>query len=254
MAVFRSYESAICRWMQIDPKYTYSQSAFSGFGNNPIVFIDILGDTTNYYDTESGEHHETLYGSQGYNDRTISRKDYNRLMQEKYLFNNVTIGSYNIYSIDPNKTFDDFLDTNGMEAFLNNSENAETSQIYLNSDIGKLARIGFAEFRGAQTMDDVLIPGQYTSLQQGDPNKVFFDHPHSQASNNVLNQGAWTRSVSAALRVGNGNSGITQGATHYFSPRSMRPRGSVPNWADPKKEINIDGIRKSHMRIFKGIR
>ena len=56
IAVFRSYDPAIGRWCQVDPqaeKY-YSISPFNGMGNNPLILVDPLGDTTRLYST-SGE-------------------------------------------------------------------------------------------------------------------------------------------------------------------------------------------------------
>lgn len=52
MAFFRSYDPAVGRWMQVDPKYNHSISTYSGFGNNPMILSDALGDTTRLYNTE----------------------------------------------------------------------------------------------------------------------------------------------------------------------------------------------------------
>lgn len=45
VAEYRSYDPAIGRWLQIDPKASERESPYVGFGNRPNFFIDPLGDT-----------------------------------------------------------------------------------------------------------------------------------------------------------------------------------------------------------------
>ncbi|MBC6993783.1 RHS repeat-associated core domain-containing protein [Neolewinella lacunae] len=54
MAPFRSYDGALGRWMQVDPKaeaFTWA-SPYNSMLNNPITNVDPLGDTTRVYDTQ----------------------------------------------------------------------------------------------------------------------------------------------------------------------------------------------------------
>ncbi|MBK7870713.1 MAG: hypothetical protein IPJ74_08515 [Saprospiraceae bacterium] len=46
---YRIYDPIIGRWLQVDPKYSYSVSPFIGMGNNPIILTDPLGDTTHIF-------------------------------------------------------------------------------------------------------------------------------------------------------------------------------------------------------------
>ena len=43
--LFRTYDNAIGRWHQIDPKHSERESPFVGLGNNPVIYSDLLGDT-----------------------------------------------------------------------------------------------------------------------------------------------------------------------------------------------------------------
>ena len=47
-------------------------------------------------------------------------------------------------------------------------------------------------------------------------------------------------------------SDTTGGATHYYSPIGMVPRGSVPSWAGSMVEISIEGVRPNYFRFFIG--
>jgi len=43
----------------------------------------------------------------------------------------------------------------------------------------------------------------------------------------------------------------TDGATHYYSPISMIPQWSEPNWAPSMTEVEVPGTRKTHFRFYK---
>ncbi len=257
----RYYDSDLSVWLSVDPmsdKYP-STSAYMYCVGNPVVLVDPNGDTTNYYDSKSGEYLGTIYGSSNMNDRMISKDKYNELMKiEK------------TYTLEGFKIKENLIDNdNKREALINGS--GYTELLDLNNDIGLLARIGYSEMRGgnylekAAVMDIVLNrseknklsiediikqPYQFSSLT--DNNKEYFYNPYAKARENKENFDAWVSCMSAAISVKNGsNRGLTQGATLYFSPRSMI-NNSLPNWNFKSlQEIEVNGIRKNYMRMFK---
>lgn len=44
----------------------------------------------------------------------------------------------------------------------------------------------------------------------------------------------------------------TDGATYYYSPISMEPRGSIPSWATKFEEKQVAGVRSDYFRFYKG--
>ena len=146
----------------------------------------------------------------------------------------------------------------------------------LSSDAGMLARIGFAEFRGSNDieqqvgMDIVLnrvldskfpnsVEGviiqkkQFSSLNEGDPNKDYYLNPNNHIGDSEnINTDAWIRSISNALKVYKGvKRGVSKGALLYYSPRSMKD-GKKPKWNFSKlQEIKIDGVRETHIKTYK---
>jgi len=45
---FRNYDPAIGRWWQVDPKANPHESVYASMGNNPLRYIDPMGDTVKY--------------------------------------------------------------------------------------------------------------------------------------------------------------------------------------------------------------
>jgi len=262
----RYYDAAVGRFLTIDrfaDKYPFL-TPYQYAANNPALFVDVNGDTANYYDEDSGEYLGTLFGNDAINDRTISKADCETLLKKKYQKNNQT---------DKNGKY---LNADEMETYLNNPDNVATKVINLNSDIGILARIGYAEFRGGNKIEQlaaldvvmnrvasVAYPNtveavvtqrhQFSSLGKNDSNKPFYFDPYGQVRLNSANFMAWTRAVSSALSIAKGGyRGITQGAILYYSPRSMVPANSKPTWNfNLLREVLIKGIRQHYMRLYK---
>jgi len=162
-----------------------------------------------------------------------------------------------------------------------NGEGYAVNEVSMESDLGMLARIGYAEFRGSNSTEqqvgmDITLnriddsefpntlkevieqPKQYSSLNANDPNKEYFDDPASTLVNskgnlNETNHKAWVKTVSNAIQVLEGDKrGISQGATLYYSPRSMIPQNSLPKWNfNLLQENTVQGVRTSHLKFFK---
>ena len=140
-------------------------------------------------------------------------------------------------------------------------------RINLNDDIGQLARIGYAEFRGGNsteqlagmdivmnrvesdkfpnTIEGVIVqPWQFSSLNKNDNNRIFYTDPNKtlkiqsgkhKGELDKLNHNAWVKSLSNAIKVSNGSKrGISKSALLYYSPRSMtkdkKGNPTLPKW------------------------
>jgi len=51
---FRQYDPRTCRWQTIDPKMNNKESPYVGFGNNPMIYKDPLGDTVIFFLDKDG--------------------------------------------------------------------------------------------------------------------------------------------------------------------------------------------------------
>ena len=51
---FRQYDPRIGRWLTIDPKMNEKESPYIGFGNNPMIYKDQIGDTVIFFLDKDG--------------------------------------------------------------------------------------------------------------------------------------------------------------------------------------------------------
>ena len=150
-----------------------------------------------------------------------------------------------------------------------------SDEITMNCDLGMLSRIIYAEFRGQSNIEqqicadivlnrveDSRFPNtisevitaehQFSSLNRNDANWQYYYDPKSTLTNSS-NIKAWRNCVSNAISVYNGYArGISCGATLYFSPRSMSPKGSMPKWNfKVLQEVHPRNVNESNIRCYK---
>ena len=248
----RYYEPRLSLWMSTDPlEEDYPNlSAYGYCHNNPIILYD--PDGKGDYFTNSG-----IY------------LGYDKINDGK------------AYSVTGNFNMNDYL--NGKI-----DKKTSISEINLNSNIGQLARIGYAEFRGGNSTEqlvgmDIVMnrvesdkfpntiegvitqPWQFSSLNKNDNNRIFYTNPSEtlkiqsgkhKGELDKLNHNAWVRSLSNAIKVYKGSErGISKSALLYYSPRSMsrdkNGNPTIPKWDFNKlKEIYVAGVRASYIKMY----
>jgi hypothetical protein len=216
-------------------------------------------------------------------DNPVNLVDPSGLFEDDYYFNKRGDLVEHVVNDQPDRFFirETSLDRDlqmGNDGSLTATRRTTNTEIDLNSDLGVLARIGFAEFRGgnlkeleagldvtmnrlnaryrkAETMMDVVTQKkQYSSLNASEAttNGPFFWNPLDKMAENRANTNAFINSMSQAIKVYNGFSGITDKALRYYSPRSMDPSGSRPYWHTNNSEvIDIPGARPSFITVIR---
>ncbi|XZF15201.1 hypothetical protein ACTHGU_03620 [Chitinophagaceae bacterium MMS25-I14] len=280
-AEFWEYDTRLGRRWNLDPKPTVGLSYYSVLANNPIVYADLNGDTTNYYSNNDGKYLGTVNGGNSLGDRFINDGDFEKAKWRgtaddgntlKEQSNNPHVMTMKLKSQQKKENSAQDYE-NSLENYLNNEHNVHTTVLDLNSDVGVLARIGYAEFRngngkeieagqdatrnrslqhyrGANSyLDAYSSPSQYSSYS--DRNRAVFDNPYNYANANIFDAKSWRNAVTGAFKVHNNLSNITGGAIFFFSPNSMKPPGSHPSWYNAKKVVNVPGTRPGIITLQK---
>lgn len=91
---------------------------------------------------------------------------------------------------------------------------------------------------------------QFSSVDYYDKSSWRYSNPLS--TTNQSERTAFANSVSAAIKIFNGENGITNGASLYYSPKSMVPKNSAPGWNfNLLQEITIPDISTNSFKFYK---
>jgi len=242
----REYDAVVGRWTSKDPAVQYF-SPYVGMGNNPIRNTDVDGSFTDLFDKETGNFIKNIPDG-----------------IEQVAF--VTQAEASVLS--------GLWDAGVKDSYFS-MLNSNASILDWGSELGIFARVMYAEMRGANDSEQESVANiiknrvvsekfpdtyrgvieekkQFSSLNAGDNNRAIFDNPYTVIGSDRerLN---FARIVTKTYRTYHGLSDdITEGALMYYSPRSMNPPGSLPDWNFKQlSEVSIKGIRSNYLKVYK---
>ena len=191
MAFFRSYDASIGRWWQIDPKNSVRESAYIGMANNPVVFSDVLGDTTHLYNT-SGEYIYTIWGKGNSEIHFIENDDINVIKEWSQIESREAIARF----ISEYFIRDITMVQLSEQARLSDKEELERPFMFYYTQDNKELQIEYVELPDEgdyRTVQNVSIPGDRTLSVLADENnmhegKIYrgYGHTHPEAAAKLL--------------------------------------------------------------------
>jgi hypothetical protein len=256
-AEFWQYDTRLGRRWNIDPRSIDDASVYSCFLNSPIYFVDLTGDTTNYYDSKTGDYLGTVYGSAALTDREIDKATYDKIVKDTY---KCLKSIENIPDEEQRKS--EKQDRINVEE---TDLNASATLIDLNSDVGIIARVVYAEMRGGDANAksivaesivnrselpvgsyenpdgtiQTIVNKAYDVTKTGNGSNDVYNNPYRYARKNKVEANAWTGSVSAALKAKKHNSNVGQGVIFYHSTSN-----TYFDKNSKLKKINLPGTHK----------
>jgi RHS repeat-associated protein len=247
-------------WLSVNPvSHAFpSVTPYSLMMNNPVMMIDPGGDSTFFFD-QNGNH---LYTSNDKLENSISVIDKDGMTGFMGIVEGVENGSLE-----------------NSDKMWQNARDHGTTHSIMNSDLGHMARVVYAEaagqsaesklavaevirnrasdntkpsssngytaqFGGVSTYKDVANQkGQFESVQSG---AARFATPGSAIKNNSLEYNAFIGSMGAAVNAHHNNTNTAGGATFFFSPYI-----SAPGWTKHLKQVSISGVSSSDFKFYK---
>lgn len=104
----------------------------------------------------------------------------------------------------------------------------------------------------------VLDPFQYSHFNDStNPERVALESEDVQRVLNLMgNSDRWDEALEIARGLASGtiaNPWSDNTVRHYYSPRSMDPPGSAPDWVIPSQEVDVPKIPDERFRWYRGI-